>query len=113
MVTAALAAAVVFTGPAAAQERTGYTRIAAGDFAGAQAELEQERRTYPRSPELLLNLAAVYRRAGRLSEARSLYRSVLARGPVDMEMPAGGVASSYDLARIGIERLDAARISAR
>jgi Tfp pilus assembly protein PilF len=108
----AMAAATLATS-AGAQERTGYRQIAAGDFSAARAELEAESRTYPRRPDLMLNLAAVNVRAGRLSEARDLYRSVLARGDTAMDMPNGAVLSSHALAQAGLARLDAVRTASR
>ena len=108
----AAAAALIATG-AMAQERTGYRQIAAGNFAAAQSELEAETRTYPRRPDLLLNLAAVYRRSGRTADARELYRSVLARPDAGMDLPDGRVASSHALAHAGLDRLGTVRVTAR
>jgi len=109
---AAATAALSPTG-AAAQERSGYAQIASGDFAAARAVLEAESRTYPRRPDLLLNLAAVNGRAGRAGEARALYRDVLARADAPMDLPDGRVASSHALARAGLARLDPVRVTAR
>jgi len=106
-------AATLACAGATAQERTGYQQIAAGDFAGARSALEAESRTYPRRPDLMLNLAAVDVRSGRLTEARDLYRSVLARPDTGMDLPNGAVASSHDLARTGLLRLDSLRTASR
>jgi len=108
----ALTLAATATG-ATAQERTGYARIAAGDFAGARAELEAESRTYPRRPDLMLNLAAVQRRDGQYAAARDLYRSVLSRADMGMDMPDGTVASSHALARQGLAHLTAMNTASR
>jgi len=105
-------AAMLATG-ASAQDRTGYRQIAAGDFSAARVELEAESRTYPRRPDLMLNLAAVNLRAGRTAEARDLYRSVLTRADTGMDMPDGSVASSHALAQAGLVRLEATRTASR
>lgn len=93
-------------GMATAQERTGYHAIAAGDLAGAEATLERERAIFPQRPELMLNLAAVYARTGRASEARALYGDVLQREPIDLELGDGSAVSSHLIAKRGLARLD-------
>lgn len=92
------AATPAFAATPAADE-TGYRAIAAGDFAAAERAIVAERKAYPARPELMLNLAAVYRRTGRESAAEALYTEVLARRAVAMDMPSGAVVSSHDLAR--------------
>lgn len=101
---AALVAGLAASGATAA-DRTGYRAIAAGDFGRAVQRLEAERRIHPQRPELMLNLAAAYRRTGRTAEARALYADVLARPAVTMDLPSGEVASSRDLASMGLARL--------
>lgn len=91
--------------PALASDRVGYTQIASGDLAQAEATLVAERRIYPRRPELMLNLAAVYQRTGRDAAARDLYREVLERPAVVMDMPSGMIVSSHDVASRGLTRL--------
>ncbi|MEG8043147.1 tetratricopeptide repeat protein [Sphingomonas faeni] len=90
--TPALAAA------SATVDRTGYTAIAAGDLSTAEQRILAERKIFPQRPELMLNLASVYHRTGRESEARALYAAVLARPAVAMDMPSGAVLSSHDIA---------------
>lgn len=101
-----LAVVAVFAAtPAWAGERTAINAIVAGDLQGAERTLVAERRIFPGRPELMLNLAAVYARTGRTDAARILYDKVLASEPVAMDMRSGSVASSHDVARLGIRRL--------
>ncbi|WP_176499504.1 tetratricopeptide repeat protein [Sphingomonas sp. HMP9] len=85
-------------------DRTGYTAIAAGDLSTAEQRIVAERRIFPQRPELMLNLASVYHRTGRDSEARALYAAVLERPPVAMDLPSGAVVSSHDLASRALAR---------
>ena len=91
--------------PAIAGERLGLEQIAMGDLHGAEATLLAERRIYPRRPELMLNLAAVYQQTGRSAAAQDLYRQVLARPDVSLLMPSGAARSSHAIAERGIARL--------
>lgn len=101
----AAAAMLISGGAAMAQDRTGYEAIAAGDFSRAARVLEAERRIFPQRPELMLNLAAVYRQTGRAAEARALYAAVLERPEVTMDLPSGVTRSSHALASAGLSRL--------
>ena len=47
--------------PALAADQNGYQAIVAGDLATAERSIVAERQIYPDRPELMLNLAAVYR----------------------------------------------------
>ena len=85
--------------PAVAGDQNGYQAIVSGDLATAERAIVAEQKLYPDRPELMLNLAAVYRRTGRTAEARTLYMRVLERRPIAMDLPSGAVASSHDLAR--------------
>ncbi len=87
-----------------AADRTGYTAIAAGNMSVAEQRIVEERRIFPDRPELMLNLAAVYHRTGRDSQARALYASVLDRPAVAMDTPSGAVVSSHDLAERALAR---------
>jgi thioredoxin-like negative regulator of GroEL len=98
---------------AAASDRTGFTAIRQGDFTAAERTLVAERRIYPSRPELMLNLAAVYRNTGRRDEARALYEAVLARPNTLMDVTAERTAWSHTLASAGLARLDARQMSAR
>ncbi|WP_322965762.1 tetratricopeptide repeat protein [Sphingomonas fuzhouensis] len=104
-----LVAAAGMAAPAMAQDawpqRTGYQDIAAGNFAAAERTLLQERRADPRSPELMLNLAAVYAKTGRAAEARALYGAVLEEKAIAMDMPSGAILSSHTVARSGLRHL--------
>ncbi|MEN2785632.1 tetratricopeptide repeat protein [Sphingomonas qilianensis] len=108
---AAVAAATPLA--AGAQDRTGYSQIAAGDLATAERTLVAERRIFPQRPELLLNLAAVYQRTGRLEQARALYDMVLTQPDVAMDVPADRTAGSHDIARNGLRHLAGVQMSSR
>lgn len=99
--------------PAMAADRTAYQAIAAGDYATAEQALTTERRIFPRRPELMINLAAVYARTGRASEAASLYRAALTAQDVEMAMPDGAVASSRAVAQRGLDRLGGVTLAVR
>lgn len=105
VIVATMLAGACLTTPALAADRNGYQAIAAGDFAAAAQRLEAERRIFPDRPELMLNLAAAYTRTGRAADARALYRGVLERPAVAMDMPNGAVLSSHDVATRGLSRL--------
>jgi Flp pilus assembly protein TadD len=92
------AATPALAAPSATVDRTGYTAIAAGDLSTAEQRIVAERKIFPQRPELMLNLASVYHRTGRESEARALYAAVLARPAVAMDLPSGAVLSSHDIA---------------
>lgn len=111
LVFAVLAVAAV--APAQAKDRNGYHAIAMRDFATAERRLLAERRIHPNKPELLINLASVYRRTGRLVEARALYAAVLERAAVTLDLPNGEAASSHDLARMGLDASRASSFAAR
>lgn len=98
-------ASSLIAAPAVARDRTGYRQIASGDLAGAERTLVAERRIFPARPEFMLNLAAVYSRTGRPSQAAALYGAVLAAPDVALELPDGATASSHAIARAGRARL--------
>ncbi|MFA6115946.1 MAG: tetratricopeptide repeat protein [Sphingomonas sp.] len=111
-----LIAGIVLAGAgsaAVASDRTGFTAIKQGDFNTAERTLLAERRIFPSRPELMLNLAAVYRSTGRQDEARALYREVLAQPDMLMDVTAERTASSHMLANAGLARLDARQMSSR
>jgi Tfp pilus assembly protein PilF len=101
------AAALGITGAstASAQDRTGYSAIKQGDFSNAERMLTAQRRIHPDRPELMINLAAVYSRAGRTDDARSLYEAVLARPNLLMDVTPDQTAWSHDLATAGLRRM--------
>jgi Tfp pilus assembly protein PilF len=110
---AAFAAPAVANGPRAAvmnatgggsdvPRATGYEQIAAGRMHDAETMLSKQMEMHPGAPELSLNLAAVYVRTGRAARAEPLYRDVLRRPVVLMDMPSGRIASSHDVANRGL-----------
>ena len=116
VVSVLLVAAAGMAAPAMAQDtwpqRTGFHEIAQGNYFAAERTLLQERRADPKSPELMLNLAAVYAKTGRANDARALYDSVLQEKAIAMDMPSGAVLSSHTVARTGLRHLPQA-IAAR
>lgn len=105
MLLGAMLATTFVASPSTAADRAGYRAIAAGDFATAARQIEAERRIFPQRPELMLNLAVAYARMGRSAEASTLYRQVLDRPVVAMDLPDGSVVSSHDIATRGLSRL--------
>lgn len=81
---------------------TGYEQITAGRLTEAEAMLAKQIARHPGAPELSLNLAAIYVRTGRAALAEPLYRDVLRRPAMLMDMPRGGIASSHDVANRGL-----------
>jgi tetratricopeptide (TPR) repeat protein len=107
------AAPLVAAIPAQAQDRAVATHIVQGDLSQAESKLLAELRIYPGRPELLLNLAAVYAKTGRTSEARALYARVLSKDDVLMDLAADRTAGSHAIAQRGLRRLDTVQFSAR
>ncbi len=97
--------AAMLSSPAFAADRTGYTAIAAGNLSQAERTLSAERAIFPRRPEVLLNLAAIYACTNRAAQARALYDDVLAAAPVALEVADGDTMSSHDVAQRGLSRL--------
>jgi hypothetical protein len=97
-------AAVSAATPTLAADRSGYSQIAAGNLSDAEQRIVAERRIFPDRPELMLNLAAVYRNTGRDAQARALYAAVLDRPAVSMDLPSGAVASSHAVAQRALAR---------
>lgn len=93
------------SGAAQAADRTATAAIVAGDYIQAERTLAAERRIFPRRPELMLNLAAVYRQTGRAAEARALYADVLTREDSPMDMVNQRTVSSHAVARAGLVNL--------
>jgi hypothetical protein len=101
---ASLAATSAMAAPGETVDRTGYSAIASGNLTTAEQRIVAERRIFPRRPELMLNLAAIYHRTDRDAEARALYAAVLDRPSVAMDLPSGAVMSSHDLASRALRR---------
>jgi Flp pilus assembly protein TadD len=112
MIIASLLVGVSAT-PALPADRTGFHAITAGDYSAAEQTLITERRIFPRRPELMINLAAVYARTERSSEAAALYHAALLADDVEMAMPNGDVASSRSVARRGLDRLGGVALATR
>ena len=107
IVTIAVAAVAMVATPAMAKDRVGYKAISAGSLSQAEATLTRERIIFPSRPELMLNLAAVYARTGRIDQARAPSPRRTAREAVPMDLADGAVLSSYEIARRGLARLGA------
>lgn len=117
-IVAALALAAPLTlAPAAqadgVQGPYAHATIQRGNYAAAERKLTAEARIFPNKPEVLLNLAAIYTKTGRVGEARALYNRVLALQPVAMDVVDGQVAPSHLIAGRGLRQLDAAQMAAR
>ena len=111
-----LAAPLALSPAAQAQVRADpYAKVAIqnGDYATAERKLLAERKIFPAKPEVLLNLAAVYSKTGRHSEARAIYDRVLALDPVAMDVADGQVAPSHLVANRGLRLLDGALQASR
>ena len=65
------------------------------------------------SPEVLLNLAAIYQRTGRAAEARALYATVLDSPDVQMDLASGATTGSHQVAQRGLSRLTPMTIATR
>lgn len=90
-----------------------HAALLSGDYVGAERLLLAEQRIYPRRPEVLLNLAALYASTGRRDEALRLYRSVLAQSDTAMDLSAERTASAHAIARTGLDRLNRVVTAAR
>ncbi len=105
--------AAAFATPALASDRNGFQAIAAGDYQTAERTLLNERRIFPNRPELMINLATVYARTGRATEAATLYRAAIDAEDVEMAMPNGDVTSSRVVAQRGLHRLGGVAVATR
>ena len=103
----------IAAGPVMAAERTGYMAIAAGNLKKAEATLSAARQSGDATPEVLLNLAAVYQQTGRAAEARSLYAMVLGAPEVQRDLASGVTAGSHQVAQRGLNRLTPMAIATR
>ena len=113
---ATLVATALFTASVAvaADDGNGATQIMRGDYAAAERIILAQEKMFPGDPDLLLNLASVYRHTGRVGEARALYRAVLARPDDVMDLPAQAAPrTAHDIARAGLVSMDATQLTAR
>jgi thioredoxin-like negative regulator of GroEL len=94
--------------------RVAYTEITQADYFAAEAKLVRELRAHPYEPELMLNLAAVYAKTGRLDQARALYTRVLAQPQAELALGATRSTWSHQVAQIGLRMIDTSlQLSAR
>ena len=105
-----LAAAALVAGGMASAQTIGFNgadELARGDYAGAELAIAKTRALFPEYPELMLNLAVVYRHTGRPAEARQLYQQVLRAPDEDMTIRADGTtATAHRVATAGLLSLD-------
>ncbi|QNA83465.1 tetratricopeptide repeat protein [Sphingomonas sp. So64.6b] len=113
MMIAATALAVPALAQAAGDDRNGSAEIIRGDYVSAERTLVDQRRLFPDHADLTLNLAAVYHHAGRVSEARALYRDVLRRPDEDVNLVTDRTFSAHQLATIALQRLERTQLSVR
>ncbi|MES2988045.1 MAG: tetratricopeptide repeat protein [Pseudomonadota bacterium] len=99
--------------PASANDETIPAAIAAGAYDQAEQAIQADLRIYPNRPELLLNLAAIYAKTGRTSEARAIYAKVLAQRDVLMDVRADKVAGSHAIAAAGLRRVQSVQLTSR
>ncbi len=104
-VAAAAALIDAGAGAASAQNFNGAEFIKAGDMAGAERVIMAQRHQFPHDADLLLNLATVYARTGRVIEARSMYQAVMAQPDEELDLLGGRVATAHALATDGMRRL--------
>ena len=114
---AAATAGILLAASASAQDgaavRVAHDALASGDYARAERVLAAEQRIFPGSPEVLVNLAAVYARTGRVQQAAALYRNVLLREDVLLDLSADRAVSSHVLAETGLHRIGTLQTAAR
>ena len=97
--------ALATVGPAGAQTVgfNGADEIARGDFARAEHVIDKSRKILPEYPEMMLNLALVYRHTARNEQARDLYLEVLRRPDQELGVLADGkTARSHAVATAGL-----------
>lgn len=111
------AVAATITGPAAwAQSEPvakAHAALLQGNYVSAERLLVAEQRVYPDRSEVLLNLAALYASTNRRGDAVALYRTVLAKPDVVMDLSGERTASAHAIARLGLDRLNSVQTAAR
>jgi Tfp pilus assembly protein PilF len=99
------AAFVASAAAAQTQEQTyGFNAIQRHDLTAAEARLVAQRTAEPNEPSVLINLAHVYSKTGRVEQAEALYRQVLASDKVMLATANRDGAWSHDLAQRGLAR---------
>lgn len=102
LVGAALAmAAPVLAQPTEVADPYGAGSIAKDRFGHIERKLEAAYQKGDRTPEVLLNLAAIRLKQGRAEDARTLYKAVLDQPNLDMATLTGS-AWSHELAQRGM-----------
>ncbi len=110
----AVAAALFGSTAALADEGNGAVQIMKGDYVSAERIIQAQTKMFPGDPDLLLNLASVYRHTGRASEARALYRAVLARPDELMDLPnTSEPRTAHTLAKAALGSMEATQLTAR
>jgi Flp pilus assembly protein TadD len=106
LVLALLGGALVATaaGAQTQEQRYGFDAIQRADLTAAEARLNAARLEQPNEPSVLLNLAHVYWKTGRIEQAEALYRQVLARDNVMMLTAGRSTIGSHQLAQKGLDR---------
>lgn len=99
----AMAALAMVSAPAFAQEY-GYQQIADGKLLLAESTLDAARVAEPGEPSVMINLAAIYARTGRVEQAKAMYQEVLATDNVLLELGDHRPAWSHDLACLGLRK---------
>lgn len=110
---AALAPLALVAAPAQAgamQDAAIHQSISKGDFAAAENALLPRLRDGENSPEVLLNLAAVYALTDRPEAAQALYRWVLSErdAVMDLSQREGDTKTAHAIAQDGLSRLQVA-----
>lgn len=103
----ALVGAALFTTTAAAQtqeQRYGFDAIQRADLTAAEARLNAALLEQPNEPSVLINLAHIYWKTGRIEQAEALYRRVLASDNVLMLTGTRQNVGSHQLAQKGLDR---------
>lgn len=107
MEVAAVAVLIVGGASAASAENwNGAAQIARGDYAAAERIIVREQRLFPRDTDLLINLATVYARTGRVAEARRTYALAAAQPDEALEVASDRTVSSRRLATNALRMLD-------
>lgn len=90
---------------ASAEAFNGAAQIARGDYAKAERDIVAQRRLYPDSVDLQINLATVYVRTGRTAEARRMYQAVAVQPDEELNLNGRPSAWSHELAAQALREL--------
>ena len=95
------------SGMASAGPFNGAKQIAQGDYRGAERDIVAQRALYPDQVDLMINLATVYLRTGRVVEARRMYAAVTALPDEEVMLNGRPMAWSHALATDALRQLPA------